>query len=300
MQSNHKTRHQTISVDGMDIFFRCAGDVEHPAILLLHGFPSSSHMFRNVVEPLAEAMYVVAPDLPGFGFSNAPSADQYVYTFENLSRTIEQFLDAIGLDRFFLFLNDFGTPVGYHVATRHPDRIRGLIVQNGNAHEAGLGPQWDAPKAFWADPTAENKAKLPEWLNFEGTRAQYIGDLPERLKVLYPPECWFLDWERMTRPGNTEIQFEIFQDYRNHVARFLAIEAFHREHQPPCLLLWGRHDTFFDLDEIMAYSRDLHVLEIHVFESGHFLLETHHQECAALIKTFVRNVETGLFGAAAT
>lgn len=252
-------------------------------------------MYRHVVEPLAETAYVVAPDLPGFGFSSAPSADEYDYTFENLADTIEAFVAALGLDRFFLFVNDFGAPVGYHLATRRPDRIRGLIVQNANAHDEGLGPPWDPAKAFWADPTDENRAKLPEWLNFEGTRDQYIGDIPERLKLLYPPGCWHLDWERMARPGNTEIQFEIFKDYQSHVARFQPIQAYHREHQPPSLLLWGRHDSFFDLEEIMAYSRGLDVLEIHVFESGHFLLETHHRECAALVTRFIRDVEAGAF-----
>lgn len=292
---SYKTRHETLRVKGLDIFFRHAGEPDAPGILLLHGFPSSSHMYRDIIEPLAETAYVVAPDLPGFGFSAAPSADQYDYTFENLADTIEAFVAAIGLDRFFLFVNDFGTPVGYHLATRRPDRIRGLIVQNGNAHDEGLGPQWDAPKTFWANPTDENRAKLPEWLNFEGTRDQYIGDLPERVKLLYPPECWHLDWERMARPGNTDIQFKIFKDYQSHVARFPAIQDYHREHQPPCLLLWGRHDSFFDLDEIMAYSRDLDALEIHVFESGHFLLETHHRECAALVTSFIRDVEAGAF-----
>jgi pimeloyl-ACP methyl ester carboxylesterase len=292
---SYKTRHETMSVKGLDVFYRHAGDPDRPGILLLHGFPASSHMYRDVIEPLAETAYVVAPDLPGFGFSSAPSAAEYDYTFENLADTIEAFVAAIGLDRFFLFVNDFGTPVGYHLATRRPDRIRGLIVQNGNAHDEGLGPQWDAPKAFWADPTDENRAKLPEWLNFEGTRDQYIGDLPERLRLLYPPECWHLDWERMARPGNTYMQFEIFKDYQSHVARFPAIQAYHREHQPPCLLLWGRHDGFFDLDEIMAYSRDLDALEIHIFESGHFLLETHHRECAALLTSFIRDVEAGVF-----
>lgn len=291
----YRTCHETMSVKGLDVFYRHAGDPDRPGILLLHGFPSSSHMYRHVIEPLAETAYVVAPDLPGFGFSSAPSADEYDYTFENLADTIEAFTAALGLDRFFLFVNDFGAPVGYHLATKRPDRIRGLIVQNGNAHDEGLGPQWDAPKAFWANATDENRAKLPEWLNFEGTRDQYIGDIPERLKLLYPPECWHLDWERMARPGNTDIQFEIFKDYQSHVARFPAIQAYHREHQPPSLLLWGRHDSFFDLEEIMAYSRDLDVLEIHVFESGHFLLETHHRECAALVTRFIRDVEAGAF-----
>lgn len=166
----HKTRHETVNVQGLDIFYRHAGDPEKPAILLLHGYPTSSYMYRNVIEPLADPAYVVAPELPGFGYSSAPPADAYNYTFENIADTIDAFLDALKLETCFLYIHDFGTPVGYYLATRRPDRIRGLIVQNGNAHDEGLGPDWDAPKAFFADPTDENRAKLPEWMNFETTR----------------------------------------------------------------------------------------------------------------------------------
>ncbi|RDZ28952.1 alpha/beta fold hydrolase [Lysobacter silvisoli] len=289
------TQHRTVDADGLEIFYRHAGDPRQPALLLLHGSPSSSHMFRQVIEPLAQCAYVVAPDLPGFGFSSAPPADAYAYTFANMADTIAAFTEAIGLDRYYLYVNDFGTPVGYYLATRHPERIGGLIVQNGNAHEAGLGPDWDAPKAYWADPSPANRAKLPEWLNFEGTRNTYLGGLPERLKALYPPELWHLDWERMNRPGHIGIHFQIFSDYGAHVARFPAIADYHREHQPPCLLLWGRHDPFFELEEIMAYSRVLDALEIHVFDGGHFLLETHHRECVGLIERFIRDVEAGRF-----
>ncbi|RWB00842.1 MAG: alpha/beta hydrolase [Mesorhizobium sp.] len=293
--NRYKTYHETINVDGLDIFYRHAGDPGRPAILLLHGYPTSSHVYRNVIEPLAETAYVVAPDLPGFGFSSAPSIDAYDYTFENLANTIEAFIEALGIQRFFLYITDFGTPVGYHLATRQPDRILGLIAQDGNAHDEGLGPEWDAPKAFFAEPTEENRAKLPDWMNFEGTRNQYIGGIPERLKVLFPPEGWYLDTERLARPGNTDIQFELFTDYGSHIARFPAIQAYLRDHQPACLVLWGRHDAFFALDEIMAYSRDLDAVEIHVFESGHMLLETHHRQCAALIAHFMHEVETGVF-----
>lgn len=289
----HKTRHETVGVQGLDIFYRHAGDPREPAILLLHGYPNSSYAYRNLIEPLAEAAYVVAPDLPGSGFSSAPSVDAYDYTFENLAATIDAFLDALGVEKFFLYVTDFSTPVGYHLATRRPDRIRGLIVQNGNAHSEGLGPDWDAPKAYFADPTEANRAKLTEWMNFETTRYQYIGNQPERLARLYPPESWHLDWERLSQPGITDIQFEIFSDYGAHIARFETIRSYHREHQPPCLLLWGRHDPFFDLKEIMAYNENLDSLEIHVFESAHQLLETHPRECADLVARFVLDVAAG-------
>ncbi len=287
MSTTTKTRHKTLEVDGLKIFYRRAGDPARPTVLMLHGVPSSSHMFRHVIPSLAEVADVVAPDLPGQGFSASPTVDEYDYTFENLSRVIEALLKELGIKQFYLYLNDFGTPVGYHLATRHPERVLGLIVQNGNAHEEGLGEQWEAPKAFWADPSAENRARLPEWLNFEGTRDTYIGGLPAQLRELHPPEAWHLDWERMTRPGNIEVHFKLFTDYAAHVARFPAITDYHREHQPPCLLLWGRRDPYFDFEEILGYHRTLDHVQMHVYDAGHFLLETHGQECAELIKDFI-------------
>ena len=287
-----RTRHRKISIGELDLFFREAGTPDKPAVLLLHGFPSSSHTFRNVIEPLAEVAHVVAPDMPGFGFSEAPRIGEYEYAFENIANAIEAFTDELELNRLFLYVHDFGAPVAYHLAMRRPERVLGLIVQNGNAHDEGLGAAWDTTKAFWADPSPENRAKLPDWLNFEGTRDQYVGGVPARLKPLFPPECWHLDWERMNRPGNVEIQFRLFEDYKNHVARFGEISAYHQEHQPPCLLLWGRHDTYFALDEIMAYARELDQLEMHVFDGAHFLLETHHRECVTEMLRFIRDMST--------
>jgi pimeloyl-ACP methyl ester carboxylesterase len=178
----HKTRHETVNVEGLDIFYRHAGEPGMPAILLLHGYPNSSYAYRNIIEPLAETAYVVAPDLPAFGFSSAPSADAYDYTFENIADTIGAFLAALDLERFFLFVTDFGTPVGYHLATRRPDRIRGLIVQNGNAHDEGLGPDWDAPKAFFADPTEANRAITASviWTLSSPSRLQYTSSSSSR------------------------------------------------------------------------------------------------------------------------
>ncbi|MCP2265778.1 alpha/beta fold hydrolase [Promicromonospora thailandica] len=295
----HKPRHLSVEVDGVEIFYREAGAADvpgtasRPGILLLHGYPSSSHMFRDVLAPLAEVGRVVAPDLPGFGFSAAPSVDEYEYTFSHLADTVEAFLERIGLDRFFVYLHDFGAPVGYHLATRHPERILGLVVQNGNAHDAGLGSQWDSARAFWADPSDANRARLPEWLTFEGTRDEYVSGLPDRVRVLHPPESWHLDWERMSRPGNLDAQFELFRDYANHVARFAELAEYHRVHQPPCLVLWGRHDAYFDLAEIMAYAGVLDRLEMHVYDAGHMVLETHSRECGAAMRDFVRDVAAG-------
>ena len=287
MQAIQKVRHRRADVDGLEVFFREAGSPDRPTVLLLHGFPSSSHTFREVMPGLAGVAHVIAPDLPGFGLSSSPTVDRYDYTFENLSRSIENLLDHLGVERFFLYLHDFGAPVGYHLATRAPERIRGLIVQNGNAHEDGLGEQWKSAKAFWADPTGDKRAELPDWLNFAGTRDQYLAGLPEYLRVLHAPESWHLDWERMKRPGNIEAQFALFSDYGAHVARFEELAEFHRAHQPPALVLWGRRDPYFDVDEVLAYLRALYRVDAHIYDGGHLLLETHAPECTELMRAFV-------------
>jgi pimeloyl-ACP methyl ester carboxylesterase len=223
----------------------------------------------------SDVAQVIAPDLPGFGMSSSPTIDKYDYTFENISWTIEHLLDQLEVERFFVYLHDFGAPVGYHLATRAPDRIRGLIVQNGNAHEDGLGDTWDSAKAYWAEPTDENRAGLPDWLNFEGTRDQYLTGLPERLRTLVAPEWWHVDWERLRRPGNIDAQWALFVDYANHVARFDELAEYHRAHQPPALVLWGRRDPYFHVEEVLAYHRALERVDAHIYDGGHLLLETH-------------------------
>ena len=265
MLDAHKTKHHTVEVGGVNLFYREAGRRDAPGVLLLHGQPSSSYSFRDVISPLAEVARVVAPDLPGFGFTEAP--DDYEYTFEAMARTIDALTREIG-----------------------------LIIQNGNAHEEGLGPDWEPNKAYWADPTPENRARLPEWLNFKGVKDTYVGKIPDRLKPLFAPDGWHLDWERMSRPGFVEIQFRIFADYGRYVARFPEISAYHRDHQPPALMLWGRHDPYFEIDEVLAYARELEQLDMHIFHAAHLLLETHHQECAALMREFILNVKTGSDG----
>ncbi|CCV03626.1 Alpha/beta hydrolase fold protein [Mesorhizobium metallidurans STM 2683] len=290
MLNVQKTKHHIVVVDGVDLFYREAGRRGAPGVLLLHGQPSSSYSFRNVISPLAEVARVVAPDLPGFGFTEAP--DDYEYTFEAMARTIDALVREIGMERFFLYIHDFGAPVAYHLALARPDRVLGLIIQNGNAHQEGLGPDWDANKTYWSDPTLENRKKLPEWLNFDGVRHTYVGDIPEQLKPQFAPEGWHLDWERMSRPGLVDIQFRIFEDYGRYVARFPEISAYHRERQPPALLLWGRHDPYFEIDEVLAYARELDRLDMHIYDGAHLLLETHHQECVALMREFILNAQS--------
>jgi pimeloyl-ACP methyl ester carboxylesterase len=228
---------------------------------------------------------VVAPDLPGFGFTEAP--DDYAYTFDAMARTIDALTRELRMERFFLYVHDFGAAVAYELALAHPDRVLGLIIQNGAAHQAGLGADWEPPKAYWADPTPENRKALGEWLNFDGVKNTYVGRIPDRLKPLFAPDGWTLDWERMSRPGRVEMQFRIFEAFASHVARFPEIAAYHREHQPPALLLWGRHDPYFEIEEVMAYANDLERLDMHIYDGTHLLLETHHRECAALMRHFI-------------
>ncbi|MBO0676370.1 alpha/beta hydrolase [Mycolicibacterium sp. S2-37] len=284
-----KTRHLDRDVDGLRVHYRESGVPSSTAVLLLHGFPASSYSFREVLPVLGERAYVIAPDLPGFGFSDVPPPDRYEYSFERLSRVIESLVGDLGVQRYVLYVTDYSTPVGYLMAMRHPERVLGLVVQNGNTHDAGLHEAWDAPRRYWADPTPENRAALPDWLNFDGTREQYIGGLPQNLQDLHPRESWHLDWERLSRPGNLDLQFQLFYDYRNHVARFADIAAYHQRHQPPCLVLWGRHDPFFDIAEVLAYHRDMATFEAHVYDGGHQLLETHAAEVASLLVTFVED-----------
>jgi pimeloyl-ACP methyl ester carboxylesterase len=269
------------------VFYRRAGHPDAPTLLVLHGYPSSSAMFRHVISPLAEVADVVAPDMPGYGLSSAPEPDGFEYTFASLARVIEGFVERLELSSFFVYLHDFGAPVGYELALAEPERVLGIIVQSGNAHDSGMGPQWDETREFWADPTPERRAAQREWISFEGTREQYIGGLPDRLRNRQPPENWHLDWARLSRPGNIEAQLSLFTDYANHVKRFADIAAYHETHQPPCLVLWGRHDPFFDVDEVLDYHRELDRCEIHIFDASHFLLETHSAECAELMARFM-------------
>lgn len=288
MRTINATRHHTINLDGVDLFYREAGERGAPGLLLLHGQPCSSFYFRNILGPLSEVAHVVAPDLPGFGFTEAPT--DYPYTFDAMAEAIDSLLREVGMERFFLYVHDFGSAVAYLLARKYPERVLGLIVQNGNAHEEGLGEPWNLVKSYWSDPTPENLKKMPEWLNFEGVKHTYVGDIPERLVPLVAPDGWHLDWERMSQPGRIDMQLRIFSDYSTHVASFPACEAYHREHQPRTLLLWGRHDPYYDIAEADAYGRDIERIDMHFFDGTHLLLETHHEECARMMRDFIVDV----------
>ena len=282
-----KVQHQTVAVDGLDIFYREAGPRGAPGVLLLHGFPSSSFMFRHLLPALADRHRVVAPDYPGFGYSSFPHPDQFDYSFENYARVLDAFTQVIGLNPYVLYLHDYGCPIGLRLALRHPERVAGLIVQDGNAYEEGLGPQWDTAKAYWHEPTPANRARLPDWLNAEGTRDQYTAGVPAEQIRLYAPDTWTLDWALMSRPGNVEVQFALFTDYRTNVKLYSTFQEFFRNYCPPALVVWGRHDVYFDFAEAECYRRDLPEAEVHVLEAGHKALETHCEKITELIRDFL-------------
>lgn len=281
------TRHRKVSVGGHDIFYREAGRPDAPVLLLLHGFPTSSHMFRHLIPALADQFRLVAPDYPGFGFSAFPDRASFTYSFANLARTIAAFVDALGLRRYTLYIQDYGAPIGLRLALLRPESIAGLITQNGNAYEEGLSPLWAPLRAFWADPTPANRAVLQSWLGENGTRLQYTaGVRPEQLERL-APDGWTLDWARLARPGNAEVQIDLFGDYRTNVALYPDFQAFLRQRRPPTLVLWGRNDPFFTVAGARAFLRDVPTAELHLLDGSHFLLETHGPAATRLIRDFM-------------
>ncbi len=277
----------SLSILDAELGVRVAGNREKPALLLIHGFPASSQSFRNVMGTLAEHCFVVAPDLPGFGDSEPMLAP----SFARFADVIEELLGRLGVESFHLYLHDFGAAVGLHLATRAPSKVRSLIVQNANAHESGIGPQWAATRAFWEEPTAERELAATAHLTLEGTREQYVGGLSEDIAQRIDSHLWEEDWRIMSLPGRLETQRALVLDYRNHVRRFETIAHYLECHHPPALMLWGRHDVFFDLEETLCWMKVLPRMEAHILDGPHFLLETHAAACAALMADFVRRVD---------
>lgn len=278
---------KSIKVDGIDIFYREAGDRKNPSLLLLHGFPTSSVMFKNLMIALSDRFYLVAPDFPGFGFSAFPDRDLFEYSFKNISAYIDKFTDAIDLKFFTIYLHDYGCPIGLRLCINHPEKIEKIIVQNGNAYDEGIGPQWDEYKDYWQNPTPEKKAKVTGFLSEEGVRTQYTAGLPEELLPTVSPELWILDWDLMKRPGNLDMQFELNCDYKNNIEMFPAFQDYFRTHQPPALIIWGKYDVFFEVEEAYCYKRDLPNAQTHVIDGGHWALETNFDEVLNLINNFL-------------
>jgi pimeloyl-ACP methyl ester carboxylesterase len=277
--------YRTATVDGRRIFYREAGSPEHPTLLLLHGFPSSSHMFRNLIPRLSDRFHLVAPDLLGFGFSEAPDRAQFDYTFANLARVMEGFTDALGLERYALYVFDYGAPVGFRLALARPERVTAIISQNGNAYEEGLSTGWDTTQRYWREPNAENREALRALLTPETTKWQYVHGVSD--ETLVAPESYTLDSALLTRPGNDEIQLDLFLDYASNVALYPKFHEYFAARQPPFLAVWGKNDPFFLPPGAEAFRRDLPSAEVHFLDTGHFALETHVEEIAAAIRSFL-------------
>jgi len=276
----------TVEADGVKIFYREAGAPDAPVLLLLHGYPTSSHMFRELMPRLASRYRVIAPDLPGFGFTEVPAMRNYVYTFDNIALTVEAFVDALKLEHYAIYVFDYGAPTGFRLALAHPERITAIVSQNGNAYEEGLGDAWDPIKKYWKEPTAANREALRDFTGFEGTRFQYLHGVPDPSRVA--PESYYLDTALLQRPGNVEIQLDLFLDYASNLKLYPAFQAYFRKHQPPLLAIWGKHDPFFIPPGAEAYRRDIPNAEVVFLDTGHFALETHVNEIAIAIDGLLR------------
>lgn len=278
-------KNQTITVDGQTIFYREAGDKEKPTILLLHGFPTSSHMFRNVIPALADKFHLVAPDYPGFGYSSMPLVDTFEYTFDHLAEIMDKFVTQIGLERYSLYVMDYGAPVGYRIAVKHPEKIEALIVQNGNAYDEGLGEFWEPLRAYWSDPTEKNKNALKKFLTLEATKWQYTHGVKDENAI--SPDNWIHDQMLLDRPGNNEIQLQLFYDYKSNPPLYPQWQEYFRKYQPPTLVVWGRNDIIFPKEGAIPYQRDLENVQIHLLNTGHFALEEEGEQIAELISRFL-------------
>jgi pimeloyl-ACP methyl ester carboxylesterase len=280
-----QTRLRVVDVDRLKIFYRQAGADTSMPLLLLHGFPTSSHMFRDLIPALAADYHVVAPDLPGFGFSDAPGRAQFKYTFDHVADVIDRFTTVIGLARYAIYVFDYGAPVGFRLATRHPERITAIISQNGNAYEEGLSGAWNPIQSYWKEPTMANRAALRNFLTPETTKWQYVHGVPDESVVA--PESYTLDSALLARPGNDEIQLDLFLDYAGNVALYPRFHEYFRTHQPPLLAVWGKNDPFFLPSGAEAFKRDIPGAVVRFLDTGHFALETHAAEIAAMIRHFL-------------
>ncbi len=282
---SYPTLHKTVKVDGLDIFYREAGPENAPTILLLHGFPTSSHMFRNLIPALSDKFHLVAPDYPGFGHSSMPSVKEFDYTFDHLSQVIDKFTRKLGLNRYSLYVMDYGAPVGFRLAARHPERVQALIVQNGNAYEEGLRDFWKPFRAYWKDRSEKNAGPLKKFLNIGATRWQYIHGV--RNVQAISPDNWVVDQALQDRPGNKEIQLQLFYDYGSNPPLYPKWQAYFRKYQPPTLIVWGKNDHIFPAEGAQPYRRDLKNIEVRLLDIGHFALEEDGDVIAGHMRRFL-------------
>lgn len=279
------TTYHTVNVDGLNIFYREAGSPDAPTILLLHGFPTSSHMFRNLIPALADRFHLVAPDYPGFGNSSMPTVDEFDYTFDRLAEVMEGFIEAIGLKHYSLYLMDYGAPIGYRIAVKYPNRVDALIVQNGNAYEEGLREFWEPLKAYWQNPTPETAERLQQFLTLEATKWQYTHGV-RNLEAI-SPDNWNIDQPLLDRPGNRDIQLALFYSYGSNPPLYPQWQDYFRQYQPPTLIVWGKNDPIFSRRRRIPYQQDLPSLEFHLLDTGHFALEEESEAIANYIIQFL-------------
>lgn len=279
--------YRKVDVDGLKVFYREAGRAEARTLLLLHGFPTASHMFRNLMPQLAGEFHVIAPDLPGFGQSDMPSREKFNYTFDNIARVIDRFTEVVGLNRFAVYLFDYGAPTGFRLATSHPERIAAIISQNGNAYEEGLSEGWNPIRAYWRDASESNRKALRTFLCPETTIWQYTHGVPDT--TLVSPDGYSLDNFYLARSGADEIQLDLFGDYKSNVELYPAFQDYFRKHKPPLLAVWGKNDPFFLPAGANAFRRDIPNADVRFFDTGHFALETHYDEIGAAIREFLNH-----------
>lgn len=284
------TRYHTAKIDGVDIFYREAGPADGPVVLLLHGFPTSSHMFRNLIPLLADRYHLIAPDYPGYGESSSPDHKAFAYTFAHYADIVDSLLAQKGIRRYAMYVMDYGAPVGYRLALKHPERVSALIVQNGNAYEEGLGLFWDPIKAYWGGDTPAHRQALDKLMTMETTKFQYTDGMSDLSRI--DPDNWSHDQTLLDRPGNLDIQLDLFKDYGSNVPLYPEFQAFFRKYKPPTIIVWGKNDKIFPATGASPYLRDLPNAEMHLIDSGHFALEDKLDEMAPLIHEFLdRNLK---------
>lgn len=284
--ATHKTLYRTVKIENVEMFYREAGSRDKPSVVLLHGFPTSSHMFRNLIPQLATNFHVIAPDYPGFGHSSMPSLKDFEYSFDHLAKIIEAFLDRVGVSKFSLYVQDYGAPIGYRIAAAHPDRVQALIVQNGNAYDEGLDNDfWKPFKEYWNGRPESAAAKLRPLLEIDATKWQYTNGARNVESLC--PDTWMHDQTGLDRPGNKDIQMELFYSYGTNSPRYPQWQQYFREHQPPMLIVWGANDAIFPAEGAEPYKRDLKNLEFHLLDTGHFALEEDGQLIGELINKFL-------------
>ena len=284
--SGSQVRYGTETIDGLEIFYREAGTIGQPQLILLHGFPTSSHMFRDLIDDLGDEFHIIAPDYPGYGMSSAPSTGDYDYTFDNLAGVVDTLLERKGFDDYVLYVMDYGAPVGYRIATAHPERVAGFVVQNGNAYDEGLEDFWNPIKKYWASGADEDRDQLRGLLTLEATKWQFLTGVRDELVI--SPDNWLVVQPLLDREGNNDIQLDLFYDYRTNVTLYPRWQQYFREHQPPMLITWAKGDYIFPEAGAHPYMRDLPNAEMHILDTGHFALEEDGELIGAMIRDFMR------------